>query len=426
MVAKILKLIILLSILSVLLAIVTMNQQPVELKLLNSTPITAGLGVVAITLFFSGVLITALIGTLIRIPSYLREKSLENSQKNVSQFFTKFCEARTALLSKQYAKARVLWEQITKKDPSGVISFVELSKSLENSGEIREAIKVLAPAKSNHPENAEVLLRAAELNLALGNKTAAIDNYSLILSNQTNHYAAEQAMILSESIQRYDDALEYYAMIEGSSFAKGEDGIRLRLKVLVSTEFPNVEEKRKAIVQFQKKHPKFSDTYNYLAEVAEEESNHQEMLDLLIKGYQLSRSEIFLENLCIKALSAGKEDLAIQTLRKFLHSESGSSKLECGLFLAKLFLVKEKTEDCAQILGDIRIAVNHGRKNQQEEFWLLDSYTALLNDNRSLALSAIVNLFSTNDLLEKSKNISNINSTNQDTKNEGQGDATII
>jgi tetratricopeptide (TPR) repeat protein len=323
------KLFIVLAIIAVILSLINMNSEKVVLNLWGNNQIAYGLGVIVIIVFSSGVLATALLFGLIATPTLIRHRLLRNELNSSKNFYGHMVQARNAFVSKQWTKAKNLWEQVLKRDPSEVISRIELSKVLENSGELREGLRVLTTAKSSKPENVELYFRAAELNDKLGNKTAAIDNYALVLAVEPNRYAAQRALELCEELDRIEDALDYYYTLENSSYANPQDGARLKLKQLVKSNEPK---KAKLISDFVKKNPTLIDGYVCLGKVllAETAGDHQQLLDevcqVLLKGYRQTENTALIDELVIVCREHSNPFKMIEYLEKAASSENNETR----------------------------------------------------------------------------------------------------
>lgn len=181
---------------------------------------TAMAGVIYLIIFAAGITCATLAGIFFGIRSWLREQKLKNLDRQRREFYEGALEARSCAAAGQWRKASQIWESLVRKDPTDMIARMELSRCLEAVGETREALRILESARASNPENIEVLFRTAELQLALGNRTAAIDNLALILSSRPNCRAATLARDLSEELERYSDALEYQARLEELSAGK--------------------------------------------------------------------------------------------------------------------------------------------------------------------------------------------------------------
>ncbi|NLF26102.1 MAG: tetratricopeptide repeat protein [Deltaproteobacteria bacterium] len=179
-------------------------------------------------------------------------------------------EARSLLAAGEWSKAEALWRKIAKRDPANTIAKVELSRSVEGGGDLKEALRIIDTARISDPSNVEVLFRAAELNLALGNRTAAVDNLALILYHLPSLKAARMARDLSEELGRLQDAFEYQEKVQSA----GEEeallkaaGTRLEFKKLLAehSEPSDKGKKTAALKNFLKRYGDYAPALEHLA-----------------------------------------------------------------------------------------------------------------------------------------------------------------
>ena len=214
MVQKLTRILTVTLILALCVAVIYLNPEHTTMHYGPASSITAMSGVVYLGCFALGVGISLFFWVLYGIRVYFRERALLSKGQQSRQFYESLLEARGLLASKEFVRAKDRWQKLIKRDPTDIIARVELSRSLEQAGEKKEALKILDKARAADPTNVEVLLRAADLNLSLGNKTAAVDNLALVLYHHPNAYAAGLARELSEQLGRTEDALEYNEQYE--------------------------------------------------------------------------------------------------------------------------------------------------------------------------------------------------------------------
>jgi len=213
MVYSIRQLLVALIVVAVAVYVVVSNSNPVSVVLGNST-MQGSLGVVLLIAFVAGIISTSLFAILYAVRGYLRERALKIKERDRVSFYDGVIRARNFFASGEWELSRAQWERVMRKDPTNVIARIELSRSYEGAGDLQEALRVLDEARSASPENVEVLYRAAELNMSLGNKTAALDNIALILQHQPSKRSAQIARNLAVELEKFDDALLYQKTFE--------------------------------------------------------------------------------------------------------------------------------------------------------------------------------------------------------------------
>ena len=334
----------LVAFLVVLLAVyvVVTNNQSVTIQL-GSWVYSAAVGVVLLAAFAAGVLLTATIGLIFGLAAYLRERRLERRERDRLAFYEGMVEARSHAASADWARAHRSWESIVRRDPTHIIARIELSRSLQNQGEAREALRVLDEARAAAPHNVEVLFRAAELNMALGNRTAAMDNLALVLYHQPNRHAARLARDLSEELGRIEDAFEYQAKLDalGADDADADETrARLRFKrLLQEAEAPGAQKDRLSedLREFVKKHPACLPAVEKLAALEIEEGRSDAAAQLLVKAAKISGAHALWRKVSRIWINGKNPANAISSARTAAHEARGEARLLAELELIRLY-----------------------------------------------------------------------------------------
>ena len=317
--------------------------------------ITATAGAILIVVFSLGVICTAFVGLFFGLKAYFRERRLRGQEKRREEFYLSILKARSFLKAGEWGRARAEWERLVRKDPGNIIARVELSRSLEGAGEIREALKTLDAARTVDSQNVEVLFRAAELNTQLGNKTAAIDNLALILYNHPNQKAAREARNLSEDLGRIEDALEYHAQLEqlgAVDIDNKEVTARLNFKKLCKDHTDDTQGFEKALKTFAKKHSHYVPALHELSKIATEAGRVDEAAELLVKAAKLSGNHADWLEASKLWINNGMPDRALAAARIATKETSGMARLNAELDLVKLFLSLNMLEDAKTSLDN--------------------------------------------------------------------------
>lgn len=318
---------------------------------------------------------------LFGIRSYLRERGFRARENRQQQFYDGLVEAREAFAVGEYGRSEDLWSKLIQRDPTKVISRLELSKALEARGEPREALKVLDLARSDAPHNVEVLTRNAELHLSLGNKTAAIDNLALVQYHHPNRLTAAKARDLSESVGRIDDAVEYHEkFLELGGKEDPEQPIRARLKLKsLAHQFGedlnlHAAELRKLL----KTYPKYVPVLTELARLERKMGNVDQAANLLVQAahlegdseHWLEASRLWIEN--------GMADRAVAAARTAHRKSQEREKTAIALDLASLYAQLLRFEEAKNELTQIESRAleddgSDGRESKQR-FLVLKGY----------------------------------------------------
>jgi len=354
MVARISRLIFLLAIIAVTLYLVLLNRDPVTLRLTGNTTYTAMGGVVFIVVFALGGVTASLVAIFFGIRSFLRERQLLGRERQRKALTESLQLARGYTAAREWNKARSAYELAIKRHPHEAIPRVELSKVLEGQGDPREALRIIDLARAEAPSNIEVLLRAAELNIALGNRTAAIDNLALVISQEPNRYAAELARDLSEELERFDDALEYQERLDvlGGDYKEAEQvRARIRFKELIKAS-PDTASLRDSLRELVKR-DSAAMALDKLAELELAQGNRESAAQHYAK---LGRQEV---NLIATRKAAelwselNKQDLALSALRAFNKEASGEVRVLGEVELIRTYLNLGMTDQARSAISKL-------------------------------------------------------------------------
>jgi len=360
MVSRITKLLLIFFIVALAAGIIVLNPAEVTVQLTPGNQFSAMGGVIFLVIFAAGMLLAATFWIFFGVKAYFRERSYQHQESQRQQFYRAILDARSALAVNDLEKAKHSWEKLVKKDPTDVIARVELSRSLEHGGQFREALKVLEAARASDPTNSEVLMRAAELNLGLNNKTAAIDNLALSLYHHPSRKAARLARDLSEDLDRIDDALEYHNKLKELSSNQAEllpDGNRIELKKLIKeTEDP--EELKKALARFIKKSGDFPPALCELAKLEAASGNTDQAAELLIKAARADNSRAYWFEAVKLWIDNGMSDRAIGAARTAIRNTEGKAKLRAELDLIRLLLDLHQFEEARKNLDSFAKTVD--------------------------------------------------------------------
>jgi len=393
MIARIYKLLLVLIIVSLSLYIVLLNHESANFFISSNVKFSASSGVIYISLFTLGIVFTTLVALWFGLKSYLRERRLLSRDKQRHEFYQGMLKARGFVASSEWLRAAEEWQRLIKKDPTNIISHVELSRCLEASGDAREALKVLEAARQVDPTNSEVLFRAAELNNALGNKTAAIDNLVLVLHNHPSKKAASMARALSEELERFSDALEYQNKLEsfGISESESEDqNARLEFEKLLFEARNNSGGLENGLKDFLKKYADFVPALDKLAALEAELGKVDEAQQLLIKAAKLSQDPNFWFRSSKLWLKNNQPDRALSAARSATRDTTGPKRLESELNLIRTLISLNMLTEAKSALEGFTALAQHEKvalTNEQRSNYLAISglcYNRLGNYDESL------------------------------------------
>lgn len=346
---------------SISLYIVLLNQERVTIYLDPSSPILAHVGVVMIIAFTLGLFVMALVALGVGFKYYLRERSLLTKDRENKTFYQNMGKARSFQASGNWEKAKDIWEKAIKKDPTDVIARVELSKVIQSmsqagDADLLDALRVIDAARANDPKNVEVLYRAVELNLALNNKTAALDNLALITFHQPNKRVLELARNLSEDLNRLSDAIEYQKKLReiGGDTADWEVvNSRLAFKEILVKHQSEPLGLKDSLRTFLKKNGDYAPALEKLSELEQQSGKSDDAAQLLVRAAKCSGSVRywhFAARLWIKAHTPEK---AIAAARNATNDSSGESRIEAEIELLRVYVALGMLDQARQLCDGI-------------------------------------------------------------------------
>ncbi len=352
------------------------NSETVTLKVGPTLQVTTYAGVIYLGVFALGCVATSVVALFFGVKGYFRERKLRAAERNRQAFFDLFIRARSHMASGELAAARDVWEQILRHDRDNVMARIELSRTLEGLGDLREALRVLDETRAAGRPNVEVLFRAAELNQRLGNNTAARDNLALVLDIAPSKLALELARDISEQMGNIEDALTYQDELERSGHSPDDlASIRARLAFArILQESANDSELRAALSPFVKRNPSFVPALERLASLEVSLGNLDAAAELLVKAAKAAGGDAArwhkVSDLWLN-LSQGdfksRADRAIAAARSATQGTHGLERVRAELFLARTLLAGMRPEDARQALDSICQLADRERVVMAEE-----------------------------------------------------------
>jgi tetratricopeptide (TPR) repeat protein len=386
MIGRINRFVIVLLIVGLALGVVLLNRDATTIHLGGGTIFTANTGVILIVAFGAGVVCAGIVSIFFGFKAYLRERALRVKDRQRSAFYEAMMKARGYLALGEWQKARAEWEKLSSRDPANIVARVELSRSLEGMGDPREALKVLDGARVSVPDNAEVLLRAAELNLVLNNRTAALDNLALIIAQRPSRKALTLARDLSEELDRIEDALEYQNRLE--ELSPGEDAhrdaiARLEFKKIVRDAGADVAKLRDELKVFIKRNPGAVPALEKLAALEVTLGHPDDAAQLLVKAGKASGQTCYWHSATKLWSNAHLPDKALAAARNATKETRGLARLEAEVLLTKTYLALNMFEEAkAALKGFTALAA-------AEEVTLPDTMSRQIMSLEGLCLSRL-------------------------------------
>lgn len=335
------------------------NSDSATLRLGPSLMITTYAGVIYIGIFAVGCVAASLVALFFGLKSYFRERRLLSFERGRQSFLKIQESARGLMAAGDWNAARRLWEDVINRDPDNTVARVEISRCVEELGDIRESLRVLDTTRANSRSNIEVLFRAAHLNQRLGNNTAARDNLAIVLSHGPSRRALELARDTSETLEKFDEALAFQEELERTGHESDESAtIKARLthkRIMSST--ANDDVKQNELITLAKRHPDYAPALESLAAIAHAKGNAELCAEFLMKAARAAHDDISKWHCVVDLwLKAGQVDQrqrnerAIAAARSATKDATGQTRLEAELLLIETLLATNQFQDAERAI----------------------------------------------------------------------------
>lgn len=403
MLSKIIKILLLVLVIALVTYIIVFNSSSVDVSVPPDLQIkNINLGVVLISSFIIGAIFASLIAAYFSLISLFRQKRTESDVKAREKFITTLLEARTASAAHQWIKSKALWQSLAKKDPSKVLAKIETAKCLDAEGKNAEALKLIDEARAEAPGNIEVLFRAADLNLKVGNKTAALDNLNLINAADNIPRALKLSRDLAFDLKRYDEALKHNekALAVGSVSDYEEFQCRAlfyKLKNSFKAEQPeSLSEYTKELRKFVKKHSHSHLPLIELAHIEEKAGNYESAAELLFKASLITGSSEYWHKSVKIWIDNSLPDRAIAAAKSAAKTTKGNARIDAEFDLIRVTLLLGKFDEAAGLLENISYLVKSLEceltPEQSDQLNILKAYGFIRNNQSDRAKRLIARL----------------------------------
>ncbi|MCB0328979.1 MAG: tetratricopeptide repeat protein [Bdellovibrionales bacterium] len=394
MVSKIIRFLLVAFVVVACIAAVYFNQELVTIHYGPHREITLMGGIIFLGCFAFGFACAYYFVITNSIKSYWRERTYKAKEEKQHQFINSLLEARALQSAGEVDRASQLWQQLIKRDPTSLLARVELSRTLEQGGDLRQALKVLDKAREADPSNVEVLLQAANINQKLGNKTAALDNLALALYQEPTPFAAAQARQLSIQLDRIEDAREYQKQFEiAGGDATSDESIELKflgLKADLAQQGGEAEEvlerTLKAIRKFAHQHPRFLPAILELVELEIQAGNTSEAAESLLKAAKENQAPSLWKRAIDLWLEKDDGDRALAAAKTALRNASAKQdRQKAQLDLARVYVLTGKPEDALNTLSLVSELEESEDVSIRKEYLGLKGYSMNLQERYSEA-----------------------------------------
>lgn len=323
------------------------NSDTVTLRLGPSLTVSTYAGVIYIGIFALGCVVASLVALFFGFKSYLKERRLLAQERARQNFFKIQEKARALMACGDWSAARALWEDVISRDPESIIARVELSKCVEELGDLRESLRVLDATRAGSRASIEVLFRAAHLNQRLGNNTAARDNLALIVAQEPSQRALELARDTCTTLGQFDEALKYQEELERLGHGTEQSTAvrsRIAFEQIISAA-QGEEPRRNALVALLKRHPEHVPALEALGEIERARGNVELCAEHLVKAARVAGSDTAKWRRVVDLWLATdavdqrqRSDRALAAARSATKDTRGEARLEAELLVIETLL----------------------------------------------------------------------------------------
>jgi tetratricopeptide (TPR) repeat protein len=353
------------------------NSDSATLRLGPSLALTTYAGVIYIGVFAAGCIAASIVALFFGLKSYFRERRLLSFERGRQSFLKIQENARGLMAAGDWSAARRLWEEVINRDSDNVVARVELSRCVEQLGDLRESLRVLDATRASTLSNTEVLFRAAHLNQLLGNNTAARDNVAMILSQGPSRRALELARDTSEALANFEEAISYQQELERLGHESAQSRAiqaRLNHKRIMSSA-AGEETKQNDLITLTKRHPDYAPALESLADLARSRGNTELCAEYLVKAARAAHGDIAkwrcIVDLWLKAVHVDqrqRSDRAIAAARSATKDITGKARLEAELLLIETLLATNHFQDAERAIEGFSTLARKEVGAQAEEF----------------------------------------------------------
>jgi tetratricopeptide (TPR) repeat protein len=338
MVTRIIRFLVVLLIVGGTIYLVLSNAQAIDLHLSPRFVVQTTVGVVLIASFLGGIFLASTISLLTSVRRQIRENRVKVAERQTRLDNDRYLEGRVLSLLGELTPARTLLEKLVRSSPQLLLPRLTLAEVYKRLGDSNRALKVLDETRALFPESIEVLYKSAEVNEALGNQVAALDNIKLLIQQRPYSFPTYKAMLLSESLGHLGEALDYYNKLGGSELQVPSDGARIAFKRIIDDNNNNEGSQHDKLIALTKRFPDALDAHLRLAQTAQQEGDVDKAAHHFLKAARITKNFDSWNTLVHFWLEVEKPEKAIAAARTAINELQGTAGGEARLLLTRLYL----------------------------------------------------------------------------------------
>lgn len=369
MISRINRLLTVLTFVALALYVVLKNRGPAYIYLTERYQYETSIGLAIIVAVIFGILMATLVASYFAFRSYLRERALKSSLKFRTTILSKIHEARGANAAGNYDSARIIWEQIIKKDSANPIARLEVAKNLEQANDLASAISSIDIARRHNPENIELLIYAAELHTKNKNLTAALDHLGLVLKKTRSKKIALQAAELAAELGRFDQSTEYLNLFDQFGGHAPEVAARIEYKKLISETADRPDDLYRGLHDLTKRFPQSKDALSHLGTIEADNNRFDAAAQYFIKAAKLSGQLSDWTKAIDVWVKAEKPDRALAVAKAARAETKGDSRLHAELITLRLQLLLALLADALKTIEAFPALASNQTIAPSKEVW---------------------------------------------------------
>ena len=345
--ARIIKLIILFSVVALSIYFVSINNASVTVAIAPGNSITASVGTLVLGAFAFGIFLAFVAASVFALRSFFREQGFKRREKKRLKIEEQIIDARETARTEDLKTSRKKWRNVLAQNQDSLAVHLQYCEFLLNTcdstsaSDLHTAITAIDEAKKLFPDSIEVHLLASKAQNLLGNKTASLDNLAVVLSKKPLLQPTLDAALLSYELNRFEDCLEYLERAHEISPAT-ENNTRLRsdaLAGIIIRDKYQDDDKRTALINHLVSCPQSCVALKAVAELQINAGMVKDSAESLWRLFKLTNNIEDLRKARSVWLSGGYVDNAISAVKTFARDSKEEQAWLANLELAKTYLL---------------------------------------------------------------------------------------
>jgi hypothetical protein len=382
--ARIIKLILLFSVVALCIYFVSINNSSVTVAIAPGNSITASVGTLVLGAFAFGIFLAFVAASVFALRSFFREQGFKRREKKRLKIDESIIEAREIAKTEDLNTSRKKWRSILAQNQDSLAVHLQYCEFLLNScdsslpSDLNLAVAAIDEAKKLFPDSIEVHLLASRAQNLLGNKTASLDNLAVVLSKKTLLQPTLDAAQLSYELNRFEDCFEYIERAHELAPAN-EKTVRLRsdaLAGIIIRDKYQDDEKRTALINHLVSHPQSCVALRAVAELQLNAGMVKDSAESLWRLFKITSDISDLRKARSVWLSGGYVENAIAAVKTFARDSKEEQAWLANLELAKTYLLVGQDMEASNLIEKLQTQPYSSNINNAKEIAILKAMIA--------------------------------------------------